>query len=104
MLPASPLPEPAPAPAPDRAWLGVALAIALAGAGYGLATLPGLKVIGTLCVALLVGMAWRGLAGVPAGTAGGVKFAAKTLLRLGIVIMGVRLNYGLIATAGWRAP
>jgi uncharacterized integral membrane protein (TIGR00698 family) len=79
---------------------GVALAVALAGAGYALATLPVLKVIGTLCVALLVGIAWRTAFGVPEGAGGGVKFAAKTLLRLGIVLMGARLNYGLIATAG----
>lgn len=79
---------------------GVLLAIALAGAGYALALLPVLQVIGTLCVALLVGMAWRAAFGVPAGSAGGIKFAAKTLLRLGIVLMGARLNYGLVLTAG----
>ncbi len=79
---------------------GVLLAVALAGAGYALATLPVLKVIGTLCVALLVGMAWRATLGVPAGSGPGIKFAAKTLLRLGIVLMGARLNYGLVATAG----
>lgn len=79
---------------------GVALAVTLAGAGYALATLPVLKVIGTLCVALLVGMAWRAAFGVPEGSAGGIKFAAKTLLRLGIVLMGARLNYGLVLTAG----
>ena len=79
---------------------GVALAVALAGVGYGLATLPVLKVIGTLCVALLVGLAWRATLGVPAGSAGGIRFAAKTLLRLGIVLMGARLNYGLVASAG----
>lgn len=79
---------------------GVLLAIVLAGAGYALALLPVLKVIGTLCVALLVGMAWRAAFGVPADSGGGIKFAAKTLLRLGIVLMGARLNYALVATAG----
>lgn len=79
---------------------GTALALALAAASYWLATLPGLKVVGALTVALLVGIAWRATAGLPAIAVPGTKFTARTLLRLGIVLMGARLDFGLVAQAG----
>jgi uncharacterized integral membrane protein (TIGR00698 family) len=82
------------------AFPGTALALALAAASYWLATLPGLKVVGALTVALLVGIAWRATAGLPAMAVPGTKFTARTLLRLGIVLMGARLDFGLVAQAG----
>lgn len=83
-----------------RALPGVALALALAAASYGLALLPGLKIVGALTVALLVGMLWRATAGLPAIAVPGTKLTARTLLRLGIVLMGARLDFQLVATAG----
>jgi uncharacterized integral membrane protein (TIGR00698 family) len=83
-------------------WKGLAIPVALAAAGYYAAQLPILKVIGPLCVTLLLGLAWRAALGVPEGSAGGTKFAARTLLRLGIVLLGARLDYALIQTAGPR--
>ena len=92
---------PAPSSAPRKGFaLGVGLTVVLAIAAYMLATLPVLNVIGTLSVALLLGIAWRATAGLPAGTGAGIKFSAKTLLRLGIVLLGARLNYGLVMSAG----
>lgn len=83
------------------AWLkGVGLPIVLAALGYYAAQLPVLKVIGPLCVTLLLGIAWRATLGVPRDSGAGIKFAARTLLRLGIVFLGARLNYTLIQTAG----
>jgi uncharacterized integral membrane protein (TIGR00698 family) len=76
------------------------LSLALAAASYWLATLPGLKVMGALTVALLVGIAWRAAAGLPAVLVPGTKYSARTILRLGIVLMGARLDFGLIAKAG----
>lgn len=88
---------------PSLPWLkGVAIPVALAAAGYFAAQLPVLKVIGPLCVTLLLGMAWRAALGVPDGSAGGIKFSARTLLRLGIVLLGARLDYALIQVAGPR--
>ncbi|MFN3429273.1 MAG: hypothetical protein ACK46X_04900, partial [Candidatus Sericytochromatia bacterium] len=46
--------------------LGLGLAVALALVGFGLATLPVLKVMGTLTIALVLGIAWRAAAGLPA--------------------------------------
>src|SRR5687768_8181416 len=84
---------------PGRA-AGVALAVGLAAASYALATLPVLSVMGTLSVALLLGIAWRASAGVPERAWPGVRFSARTLLRLGIVLMGARLDYGVLLAAG----
>lgn len=79
---------------------GTTLALALAAASYWLATLPGLKIMGALTVALVVGILWRATAGLPAMAIPGTKFTARTLLRLGIVLMGARLDFGLVAEAG----
>jgi uncharacterized integral membrane protein (TIGR00698 family) len=79
---------------------GVALAFALAAASYWLATLPGLKVMGALTVALVVGIAWRAVAGLPDAAVPGTKLTARTILRAGIVLMGARLDFGLVAQAG----
>ena len=95
---------PAAAPMPPQdlpgKLIGVALALILAVAGYALANLPVLSVMGTLSVALLLGIAWRATAGVPDRAWTGVRFSARTLLRLGIVLMGARLDYGVLIAAG----
>lgn len=82
-------------------WLaGIVLTILLAlGATY-LAMFPVLKMMGVLSVALLLGIVWRMIFGLPGQIESGVKFSARTLLRWGIVLMGARLNYSLILTAG----
>ncbi|MBM3259596.1 MAG: putative sulfate exporter family transporter [Candidatus Sericytochromatia bacterium] len=84
-------------------WLpGLGLAAVLAVASTMLAWLPGLKVMGALTVALLVGMAWRAAAGLPPVLVPGTKVAARTVLRAGIVLMGARLDFGLVVQAGPR--
>lgn len=87
------VPKPSPFP-------GTALALGLAVVSYYLATLPGLKVMGALTVALIVGILWRATAGLPAVAVPGTKLTARTILRLGIVLMGARLDFGLVAQAG----
>lgn len=79
---------------------GAALALGLAVVSYWLATLPGLKVMGALTVALIVGILWRATAGLPAMAVPGTKLTARSILRLGIVLMGARLDFGLVAHAG----
>ncbi|WP_375757551.1 YeiH family protein [Corallococcus exercitus] len=94
---------PASASSPWRARApGMLLAVALAIVSYWLATLPGLKVVGPLTVALLIGLALRAVMGLPQVLAEGNRFSAKTVLRLGIVLMGARLDFGLVAKAGLR--
>lgn len=79
---------------------GLALVAALTAAAYLLSTLPGLRVLGALGLALLLGLAVRGLVHLPASVQPGAGYAARTLLRLGVVLLGVRLNFVLFAQAG----
>jgi uncharacterized integral membrane protein (TIGR00698 family) len=65
-----------------------------------LAPLPGLAVMGSLTVALLLGLAWRTALGLPKAYTSGVRFSAQKLLRYGIILTGVRLNFALIAASG----
>jgi len=79
---------------------GMALAAGLAAASYRLATLPVLNVIGPLTVALTLGIAVRSGFGLPAWASSGARFSARTILRLGIVLMGARLDFELVAGVG----
>lgn len=81
---------------------GVAVAVALAGVSYALATVPGVKIMGPLTVALIVGIAMRALVGMPGRLVEGTRFSARSVLRAGIVLMGARLDFGLVAKVGPR--
>jgi uncharacterized integral membrane protein (TIGR00698 family) len=79
---------------------GVALTLLLAIASTMLAKLPYASVMGPLTMALILGIGWRATAGLPEKAGPGTAISGKKLLRLGIVLMGVRLNFALIAQAG----
>lgn len=74
----------------------------LAVLGLVLGSLPGLIRLGPLSVALLLGLFWRMLMHVPAHQHVGIGFSAKQVLRAGIVLFGVRLNFELIAHSGYK--
>lgn len=83
---------------------GVAVAAAVMLAGVWLADLVGRLVltlqgldggsspISGVAAAIVLGLAIRNLAGVPAALVPGLKFSVTTLLRLGIVLVGIRLS------------
>jgi uncharacterized integral membrane protein (TIGR00698 family) len=79
---------------------GLALVALLTVASFLLSKVPALAVPGPLVVALVVGVAWRAVAGLPGSQAPGASFSARTLLRLGIVLLGVRLDFALLAQVG----
>lgn len=73
---------------PGLAWVSALTAVAFVGARLGPAQL-----LGPLVLALLLGAALRlSVRRAPPGSAAGVAFAARTLLRVGIVLLGVRLD------------
>ncbi|PHA01511.1 putative sulfate exporter family transporter [Bacillus pseudomycoides] len=78
--------------------IGITLLIAIV-AKY-LAQLPFFSIMGQLVIAILIGMVWRATVGVPAQTIAGTNFASKKLLRLGIILLGMRLNLVDIVKAG----
>ncbi|MFU0789623.1 MAG: YeiH family protein [Virgibacillus proomii] len=78
--------------------IGVTLFIAIL-AKY-VAQLPLLSVMGQLVIAIIIGMVWRSTIGVNAHWQSGITFSNKKLLRLGIVLLGMRLNLADIYNAG----
>ena len=78
--------------------IGITLLIAIV-AKY-LAELPFLNIMGQLVIAILIGMVWRAVIGVPHEAIAGTNFASKKLLRFGIILLGMRLNLVDIAKAG----
>ncbi|EFH81828.1 YeiH family protein [Ktedonobacter racemifer] len=82
--------------------LGLGLTVILGVIAMFLAPLPGLTIMGSLTVALLLGLLWRGTIGLPRAYTSGVRFSSQKLLRYGIILTGVRLNFGLLISGGVR--
>jgi uncharacterized integral membrane protein (TIGR00698 family) len=96
-----PLDPQRPAPPPRKTFaIGLAITVMIGIVATVLAPLPGLAIMGSLTVALLLGLAWRSVVGLPKAYAGGVRFSAQKILRYGIILTGVRLNFALIVASG----
>lgn len=80
--------------------LGIGLTLALAVAAKYLAGFPFLSIMGQLVIAILLGIVWRAVIGVPEQAMAGISFSSKRLLRFGIILLGMRLNLVDIAHAG----
>lgn len=78
--------------------IGIPLLIAIS-AKY-LAALPFLKIMGQLVLAILLGMLWNTLLKIPQEADKGIQFTSKKILRLGIILLGMRLNLLDIINAG----
>lgn len=78
--------------------IGITLIIALI--AKLLAGIPFLSIMGQLVIAIILGMIWSATIGVPAQFQQGVTFSSKKLLRLGIILLGMRLNLADIYDAG----
>jgi uncharacterized integral membrane protein (TIGR00698 family) len=89
-------------------WAGLILIVVLALFGKGLATLPVFSIIGPMVAAILLGMAWTTLIEPKLrlshtqtnGIFSAKVFASKYLLRTGIILLGVRLDFGALQQAG----
>ncbi|GAA4864292.1 YeiH family protein [Paenibacillus vulneris] len=80
--------------------IGIALTLLIALAAKFLSGFPFLSIMGQLVIAILLGIIWRASIGVPARAAAGTQFSSKKLLRLGIILLGMRLNLVDIVHAG----
>lgn len=91
------------ASAPAARLPGLAVCLALGGAAMGLAALvrPWAPALSPLLLAILAGVAWRNLAPVPGRLSPGIAFAAKPVLRAGIVLLGLQLALGDVLALGW---
>lgn len=59
--------------------------------------------VSAMLVAIIVGVVVRNLRLVPAVTEPGVAFSGKTLLRVGVVLLGLRLSLQAVLELGWGA-
>lgn len=86
-----------------HAWPGLAVAVAGAGLAMGVnAVIPGAS---AMLIAIVLGAAWvnvaGGFGGIPAVFGPGLAVAARRLLRLGVVFLGLQLVIGDIVALGW---
>ncbi|KQO11068.1 hypothetical protein ASF12_10630 [Paenibacillus sp. Leaf72] len=83
------------------AWLGgVALTAAFASAAYALAMLPGFSRIGPMAIALIAAVLFRQVVRYPAILRAGIQFSSKQLLRLAIILFGLKLNMNVLLEQG----
>lgn len=83
--------------------LGCGSAVLLTLASRFLVQFPGFNVLGAMVIAILTGILLRAAGETLAVTGqAGVNFTAKYILRAGIILMGVRLNFADILAAGWQ--
>ncbi|NOU97264.1 putative sulfate exporter family transporter [Paenibacillus sp. LMG 31456] len=80
--------------------LGLGLTLLLAATAKYLSGFPYLTIMGQLVIAILLGIAWRALIGVPTQVMPGISYSSKRLLRYGIILLGMRLNLADIVHAG----
>ncbi|MGE7760163.1 YeiH family protein [Peribacillus sp. NPDC097895] len=79
---------------------GIALTLLIALAAKYLAELPFLHIMGQLVIAIMIGVVWKSIIGVPAYAVAGTNYSSKVLLRMGIILLGMRLNLKDIFNAG----
>ncbi|WP_010531950.1 YeiH family protein [Lentibacillus jeotgali] len=82
-------------------WIGgVAFTFFIALLGYLLALVPGFAYVGQLACAIIIAIAYRQIFGYPEAIRAGVTFSAKKLLRLAIILYGLRLNINTVLSDG----
>ncbi|HSQ16327.1 MAG TPA: putative sulfate exporter family transporter [Anaerolineales bacterium] len=91
----------------NQAWLGLVLVLGVAIASrfiHGLISHPTLsKSVSEILVAVLLGLILRNWLRLGARTKAGVKFAIQRILRLGIILLGLRLSLQDVAATGLTA-
>ncbi|WP_235911552.1 YeiH family protein [Mesorhizobium xinjiangense] len=91
----------APAAAPqDGPLAGIVLAGAIAAGATGLAATPGLAMFSPMILAVLVGIGFNAVVGVPARAAPGLAFALRRVLRFAIILLGFQLTGWQLAEVG----
>lgn len=80
---------------------GISFTLIIAIISIVLTNLPVISSIGSLAVALLIGVVYRQTLGYPELIRPGITFSAKKLLRFAIILYGFKLNLQLIIDDGW---
>ncbi|WP_277586824.1 YeiH family protein [Psychrobacillus antarcticus] len=82
-------------------WLGgIGFTFVIALVGFGLSKVPGLDHVGQLACAIILAVIYRQIWGYPEKLRIGIQFSAKRLLRLAIILFGLKLNIDVILHQG----
>ncbi|MCK8489863.1 putative sulfate exporter family transporter [Paenibacillus sp. MBLB2552] len=84
----------------DLLFGGIGFTLVIAMLGFGLAQLPGLNRIGQLGCSILLAVLYRQFVGYPEALRPGIRFASQQLLRLAIVLFGLKLNLDVVFQQG----
>lgn len=79
---------------------GVAFTFFLAFLGFMLAKVPGFTYVGPLGCAIVIAVIYRQFFGYPFKIKSGITFSSKILLRLAIILYGLRLNINTVINDG----
>lgn len=79
---------------------GILLTFVLAVLAQSLSGYPFLSIMGQLVIAILLGMIWKVVMGVNTSALPGIAFSSKKLLRVGIILLGMRLNLTDFVSSG----
>lgn len=82
-------------------WLGgVAFTFLIALLGYFLSLVPGFGLIGQLACAIIIAVVYRQIFGYPEAIRPGIAFSSKRLLRVAIILYGLKLNINTVLQDG----
>ncbi|MGG6238772.1 YeiH family protein [Nodosilinea sp. AN01ver1] len=79
---------------------GLLLTTLMAAIALGLDRLSNLHTLNPLLIAVLLGIGWRQWGVVPAAYRPGIKFAMKRVLRLAVILLGLRLSLADVMAVG----
>lgn len=86
---------------PSAAWIGgVLFTFLLAFLGYLLAQVPGFNQVDQLACAIILAVFYRQIFGYPNAIRSGIAFSSKRLLRIAIILYGLKLNIGTVLSDG----
>ncbi|GGE27456.1 membrane protein [Pullulanibacillus camelliae] len=86
---------------PQTKWIGgVAFTFFIALLGYLLALIPGFNHIGQLACAIIIAVVYRQIFGYPEAIRSGIAFSSKRLLRIAIILYGLKLNIATVLSDG----
>lgn len=83
------------------AWIGgVTFTFSIAFLGYLLAMVPGFNHVGQLACAIIIAVIYRQIFGYPEAIRYGVTFSSKRILRMAIILYGLKLNIATVLSEG----
>lgn len=79
---------------------GLMLAVTIAGSAYSLRQVFQAQLLSPMIVAVLIGISFRAIVGVPARTRAGLSYAQRDILRFAIILFGFQLSLHQLADLG----